>query len=377
MTERSTLLFVSPAMPAATGNGLAMRAGQFLEAYARDFAVDLIVVPIADPFADPGAPFANAHADSIAVIATGAPIRAPRQIYDILHVFRLSTTPFAAALLERGRTTILDADESDRAAAESMARLHGANGDPAAAEAATADALRHRSRAAKELNRYDRVLCSSAVEAERLMADGLAAAPAVIPNSYPAPDGAPGGNPAPAFDFLLVGSFGYPPNADAAIFFVEDVWPRIRSQCGPDVSLGLVGSLPPEPVKALRARPGIHVLGFVPELDSLYRRAKVAVVPLRAGGGTRIKIIEAWAHGVPVVSTAVGAEGLDARPDKDLLIADDPDRLADACAKLWHEPELRARLAETAAARFRDRYRRDRVIADIRRLASDILARSP
>lgn len=147
---------------------------------------------------------------------------------------------------------------------------------------------------------------------------------------------------------LFAGQLSYPPNADAAVWFSSEVLPRIR-EARPDVHLVLVGRPGPE-VEALRGRPGVEVRGYVPSMDPVLGEADVVVVPLRAGSGTRLKILEAWAHGVPVVSTTIGAEGLPAQDGEQLLIADDADGLAAACLRLLDDPALRERLRDRGLA---------------------------
>ena len=108
---------------------------------------------------------------------------------------------------------------------------------------------------------------------------------------------------------MFVASFGYMPNVDAAVWFVRAVWPALRARL-PRAKLWLVGRDPPASIIALRHRPGVTVTGGVPDLAPLYARASLALVPLRAGGGTRIKLLEALGQGVPVVATRIGAAGI-------------------------------------------------------------------
>jgi glycosyltransferase involved in cell wall biosynthesis len=127
-------------------------------------------------------------------------------------------------------------------------------------------------------------------------------------------------------DLIFVGSMAYPPNAEAAVFFSRNVWPVIRKRM-PDVRLMIVGAIPLPEVLALAQLPGVTVTGTVPDVRPYYASALAAIVPLLAGSGTRLKILEAMAAGVPVISTPVGAEGLEATPGRDFLIAqaDDPE----------------------------------------------------
>jgi glycosyltransferase involved in cell wall biosynthesis len=125
-------------------------------------------------------------------------------------------------------------------------------------------------------------------------------------------------------DLVFVGSMDYYPNAEAAISFSRDVWPLIRGRI-PETRLLLVGANPGPDVLALSGLPGVTVTGTVPDVRPYYSKALAAIVPLRTGGGTRLKILEAMAAGVPVVSTPLGAEGLEVTPGKDILIADPDD----------------------------------------------------
>ena len=151
-------------------------------------------------------------------------------------------------------------------------------------------------------------------------------------------------------DLVFVGSMGYAPNAEAVDWLCGAVLPEL-----PGVSLAIVGSDPPPAVEALAGLAGVTVVGAVAEVAPWYERARVAVVPVRRGGGTRIKLLEALAHDRPVVSTTVGAEGLDLVAGRDgLLVADDPQAFADHCRHLLADPAF----ARGLAAAGRDRVAR-------------------
>ncbi|MBZ5725183.1 MAG: glycosyltransferase [Acidobacteriia bacterium] len=120
---------------------------------------------------------------------------------------------------------------------------------------------------------------------------------------------------------VFVGSMRFHANIEAAVWFVRSVWPRIRERF-PAWRLTLVGYDPAPAVLALRGEANVEVTGTVRDVRPYYREALAAIVPLRTGGGTRLKILEAMAAGVPVVSTALGAEGLAVSPGRHLLIAD-------------------------------------------------------
>ena len=154
---------------------------------------------------------------------------------------------------------------------------------------------------------------------------------------------------------VFVGAMRYRPNADAARFFVADVLPRLRVTI-PDATLTVVGADPPPDVVALGAVPGVQITGTVPDVRPWVSRAGTVVVPLLSGGGTRLKILEAFAMGRPVVSTTVGATGIEARHGEHLLLADRPEAFAGAIVRLMDEPGLRDRLIERASVLVRDRY---------------------
>ena len=152
-----------------------------------------------------------------------------------------------------------------------------------------------------------------------------------------------------AVRLLFVGNLTYGPNAEAARMLAGDVLPRVRARVSQDVRVEIVGDFAATgPVADLAAIEGVELLGHVPELAALYARADVVVVPLLHASGTRIKILEAFAHEVPVVSTTAGASGLDAVDGRDLLIGDDADEIAEAVARLLTEPEQAADLARSA-----------------------------
>lgn len=153
-------------------------------------------------------------------------------------------------------------------------------------------------------------------------------------------------SPTPALVF--VGNMGYTPNIDAMLFFCQKIYPIIREQV-PDVELWIAGINTHESIKRLdNHERNIHVLGKIEDTRPLYQRSKVCVVPLRAGGGTRIKILEAMAYGKPVVSTSIGCEGLQVEDGKNILIADDSLSFAQKTVRLLTCRDERERIRQNA-----------------------------
>lgn len=137
---------------------------------------------------------------------------------------------------------------------------------------------------------------------------------------------------------LFVGSMSYTANVDAVIYFCQDILPLIREKVN-HVDVWIVGKDPLPEVKRLNGN-GIRVTGRVEDVVPYYQQSTISVVPLRAGSGTRLKILEAMALGRPVVSTSLGCEGLDVEDGKHLLIADTPEQFAESTARLLNDQDL-------------------------------------
>ncbi len=153
----------------------------------------------------------------------------------------------------------------------------------------------------------------------------------------------------PCLAFL--GSMDWLPNQDAVTWFIEEILPKLRHTV-PELKLMVIGRNPPASLLRMTAEdPGIHFTGTVDEVAGHLRQCTLLVVPLRAGSGTRIKILEAMAAGVPVVSTTVGVEGLPLRSNEDLLVADDVPGITNAILRLLKDHGLRRALAENGMQR--------------------------
>jgi glycosyltransferase involved in cell wall biosynthesis len=152
---------------------------------------------------------------------------------------------------------------------------------------------------------------------------------------------------------IFTGSMDWEPNVDAVAYFYQDIWPRVRSEF-PAAIFQIVGRNPHSRVKQL-ASDSVRVTGTVPSVADYLRDATLVVVPLRIGGGTRLKIFEAMAMGKALISTSIGAEGLDVESGRDLVLADDAAAFAHAIILLLRDPSLRRRY-EQAAARLAAQY---------------------
>jgi polysaccharide biosynthesis protein PslH len=155
---------------------------------------------------------------------------------------------------------------------------------------------------------------------------------------------------------LFLASLDWFPNQDALNYFLDAIFPLIRQQ-EPSVALRVVGRrAPAELVARSKRNPGVEFIGEVDDVRGQYREAALVLVPLRIGGGSRLKILEAMAAGTPVVSTTIGAEGITATPGKDIVLADTPADFARETIRLMRDPDARIRLAANARQLVVNKY---------------------
>ncbi len=158
-------------------------------------------------------------------------------------------------------------------------------------------------------------------------------------------------------NILIATTLFYPPNADGVRWFLQHVFPLVRQKF-PRATVTIVGARPPRDLLRLAARhaPFVTVTGYVADLQSYLDRAALTVVPVRAASGMRVRILEAFARGIPVVTTTMGAEGIAANHGEHLLIADTPQDFANCVVQLLNEAKLRARMAENARRLVEAKY---------------------
>ncbi|MDQ4091340.1 MAG: glycosyltransferase [Actinomycetota bacterium] len=361
-------LLVTPVMPASGGNGIAMRSGLYLEGLSRAFRVHCLVIPV---FGGPGPAddLVSRLADSLSVLPLdhetdprtdlharladrGARARAtalhPRPALcrpatlaaaeavaeaaagvDLVHVYRLYLAPFLDVLLDRAERPVLTVDVDDL-----EDRLSRDMGHPDEAEA-------YARLASHYLPSVDHVVTTSAADAATVTGTYAVRNVTAVANAVRLPPPPARAEPHPTHDLVFVGTLSYQPNAEGARWLCEEVLPLL-----PRATVALVGSNPPEAVLALAGDPRVTVAGTVADVAPWYQRSRVAVAPLHAGGGSRIKVLEALAHRRPVVATPIGAQGLELAPGRDgLLVAGNPHGFAEACARLLDDPQRAQRLA--------------------------------
>jgi polysaccharide biosynthesis protein PslH len=217
---------------------------------------------------------------------------------------------------------------------------------------------------AHKMEAYERRICReskhviavSDIDAERMRAmfgiSTVTSVPTGVDVDYFAPPAINPANPAQTSDIVFCGSMDWLPNTDAVLYFLAEILPLIRAQL-PNATFTIAGRSPEASViKAAQETPGVTVTGKVDDMRPYLWGSKISIVPIRIGGGTRLKIYECFAAGLPVVSTTIGAEGLrytaGETPASDILIADQPQAFADACVHLLRDEAARQAVSRNA-----------------------------
>jgi len=211
---------------------------------------------------------------------------------------------------------------------------------------------------ARTLGRFDGVLAVSDADRDtfsRLYPGAIRRPAHVVPTGVDTDYFAPSPSGPDSREMVFTGSMDWLPNEDAMVFFCRDVLPIIRAQ-EPAVRLTIVGRAPTPAVKRLADAAFVQVTGRVDDVRPYMKDAAVYVVPLRIGGGTRLKIFEAMAMGKAVVSTTVGAEGLPVTSGDHVMLADDPRTFADAVVRLMRNVDRRREIEAAARALVVERY---------------------
>lgn len=173
---------------------------------------------------------------------------------------------------------------------------------------------------------------------------------------------------------LFTGTMNYFPNYDAVLYFCKEVFPIIKQKI-PDLSFYVVGNRPHKKLMPLASN-DIVVTGYVPDVRPYFNDSAVFVCPLRSGSGMQAKNLEAMAMGVPIVTTSIGLEGLDAIPGKEIFVADTPEDFADCVIRLINEPDLRREISENARKLVKTKYTWPEIVNGLNRIYEQILSNS-
>jgi glycosyltransferase involved in cell wall biosynthesis len=207
--------------------------------------------------------------------------------------------------------------------------------------------------------RFDGITLTSRRDEELLLADFPGACTAVVPNGVDVNEFSPASGQTESEMVLFFGAINYHPNHDGVTYFIDEIFPKLR-RLRPNARFCILGPGARQSVLDRQGN-GVEVLGMVDEVGPYLDRASAIVVPLRIGGGTRLKIVEALAKGKPVISTRLGAEGLDVEHDKNVLLADEPDEFANQVARVLSDRELAARLGKAGRSLMEAKYSWDSI----------------
>jgi sugar transferase (PEP-CTERM/EpsH1 system associated) len=219
--------------------------------------------------------------------------------------------------------------------------------------------------------RFDRCTTVSEIDRHLLMNANPRLRVDVIPNGVDTLkyQPLPAENDSPTL--LFIGNMGYPPCVDSVLYFCREIFPRIRHKLGA-AEFWIVGRDPRAEVLQLNSD-SVHVTGHVDDVIPYYRQSAICVVPLRAGGGTRLKILEAMALGRPVVSTTIGCEGLDVIDGEHILIADNPEQFAEKTVNLFTDRPLYQHISSNGRLLVETRYDWDQIVGRLIQVYTEIL----
>jgi polysaccharide biosynthesis protein PslH len=289
---------------------------------------------------------------------------------DLVHVARLHMVPHVESMFSmagRRPALVLDLDDVETVARARWLKA-GFAGSLSNRLFGYYDLARLWAFQRRAMRAFDRVLVCSARDRNALGDPNVV----VIPNGVDPPP-SDGEHDSDGKTILYCGQLSWQPNIDATLYLMNEILPRVRRHVA-DVRVSIVGSKPPEAIRALADGTRVTVRADVPSMDEFYRHATLLAVPLRVAGGTRIKILEAFAHGVPVVSTSIGCEGLDVANEEHLFVEDDPGRFATRCVDLLSNPDLRRQLAARAKSLVLAQYTWASITERVATLARELSA---
>lgn len=293
-----------------------------------------------------------------------------RESFDVLHfegIEMAAYLPRIAGELTAEAMLIYDAHNCEYGLQERIAqqdrqqigRLH-------AALYSSIQATRLRRLEAHICRTVDHVFAASATDAEQLAALGAQTPLTVIPNGIRVDDYQQDEQAAdiPRPALVFTGKMDFRPNVDAVLWFAEEILPLVRMQM-PEAHFVVVGQKPHARLAALERRPGVKLTGWVEDIQPYIHAADVYVAPLRMGSGTRLKLLQAMAMRRAIVSTRLGAEGLDVADGQHMRLADTPEAFAQAVSALLADPEQRATLGEQAHTHVRAHYDWSAIIPNV------------
>ncbi|RPJ84588.1 MAG: glycosyltransferase [Acidobacteria bacterium] len=277
--------------------------------------------------------------------------------FDALHADQLWMAPYAMNGVSPG-LTVLDQHNAVFMVPRRMAERHRSR---VARLLLRHEAVKLQAFEREACQRFARVVWVTEEDREAVLphAGGVGARHSVIPIAADPDAQAPVERRRP-FRVTFVGGLHWPPNSEGVSWFVENAWPQV-ARANPSAVLTIVGKAGRIGLRAPGSAERVELTGYVPDLRTILSETSVFIVPLLAGAGMRVKILDAWCWGLPIVSTTIGAEGLDARHSENLLLADEPGVFAAAVTSVFQDGRLASGLAEGGRATVEGKYHWRRV----------------
>ncbi len=398
--NKCNLLFISPTIPQSSGNGRSMRAYNFIKLLSSTYNIYLLIISrehskkqsiVCPMLSDlcheityvPIAPYRD-----LQMLAQARIYKYSRKIYykifsqtkspyitrkmvntltglfpeisfDVIHVFRLYMFPFVKCILREDFSGILqmDLDDIESQTMYNLGKLYDGNGNKRMGKTMFYEAASCKYMEKQTLAIVDRVFVCSQIDKEKIILEYACKNVIVIPNIVDIPGNLSRKPEKRTFTFLFVGNLGYYPNCDGVTYFCKCILPIIHQKTSQEILVKIIGSGATKALAdALDGISQIELEGQVPDVAPCYHNADAVIVPLRAGGGTRIKVLEAFAHQRPVISTTLGAEGINVKDGEHFLAADTEEKFADQCLRIMVEPQLRNNLTRNAYKLVKEEY---------------------
>lgn len=293
------------------------------------------------------------------------------QRFDRIFVFRIYLFPLTSLFRQRSENSsiYLDLDDIESITRSRISALYRDSGKKCESLLSERESAFYERLEERVLPLCSRVFVASELDQRTLAERNGTETLSLLPNVYPVQPQTPDSLSGPVFSFLFVGSLGYFPNYQAVAWLCRSVIPRLEKMTSKRFLFRIVGGGADARLERLvRSTPKVELAGWVEDIKEAYANIDAVVSPIHAGGGTRIKILEAFAFGKPVVSTTLGAEGIDCTGGVHLLLADQAGTFAHQCIQLIESPDLRQKLTVAARELQHRRYSPEalaRVLAEL------------
>ena len=378
--SKPKLLFVTPVPPCITGPGISIRAHNNLRALSIEYEIYLLIIKVSGfrrPALDPEV-WEMCH-DIVVYsinpleyflkkgISTIFWPRKPRELlfltknrlkkinqsflgihFDMIHVFRIYMVAYVKDMLENNSRQYLqlDLDDIESITRRRLSKLYELNGESRISKLVEQEANQYEEIEREMLPLFDQVCVCSEGDKNKIYEKYKYDHVKVVPNIISITNLREHERKSTSFNFLFVGSLGYYPNKDAAIYFCDQILPIIRKHAPMTFSFKIVGmDVPKRFAYYLSKFPEVDLIGPVVDMGPIYEYSDAVVIPIRAGGGTRIKALEAFAYRKPVISTSVGVEGIPVNHEQHILIGDTAEDFARQCIRLMLDSSIGNNLA--------------------------------